>query len=135
MKEDLIGIWSADHIYGPGAQADEILVFKEDGTGRLDIINFTLCSAQEFRWEIPSANHLNIIGVKNHQNNFNGNIVVEANNLLNLKNIPFTIAIEQTPSGQSMRVIRIKLMDYISDHFGFVRKDIKGLEEQMYDEI
>lgn len=133
MEDELVGIWSVDHMYGPGAQSDELLVFKQDGTGRLDFINFVLCTAYEFSWTVTSPNHLTLVGTKTHQISEDGKTVEESEDTLNLRDFPFQIATEETPSGNAMRVLRIKMMGGLSDHFGFVREDIKGFEKPRFD--
>jgi hypothetical protein len=61
---DLIGIWSADARYGPGAQSDEILIFKPDGTGRMEFWNWQLCSADFFRWQVVSPGLVDLVGFR-----------------------------------------------------------------------
>jgi hypothetical protein len=46
----LVGRWSADTLYSPGAASDEILNIRGDGTGRLDIWNWRLCEVIYFTW-------------------------------------------------------------------------------------
>jgi len=71
--EDLIGIWSADARYGPGAQSDEMMLFKPDGTGRMEFWNWQLCSADFFQWHVVSPGvvttrlHSFIQGCKPHR--------------------------------------------------------------------
>lgn len=120
-------------MYGPGAQSDEVLIFKSDGTGRLDFINFVLCTSYAFMWDIGSTNHLNLVGTKTLQIGDDGETIAESDHKLSLSKAQFRIALEDTPSGTTMRVFRIKLMDGMSDHFGFVRSDISGFEEPCFD--
>src|SRR6185437_10258401 len=61
---DLIGIWSADARYGPGAQSDEMLIFKPDGTGRMEFWNWQLCSADFFRWQVVSPGLVDLVGFR-----------------------------------------------------------------------
>ena len=119
-------------MYGPGAQSDEVLVFKSDGTGRLDVINFVLGTAYEFRWIVDSPNRLTLVGTKTLEIGDDGKTVAESEDKLNLNDAPYRIASEDTPSGNTMRVLRVELMEYASDHFGFVREDISGFEEPRF---
>jgi hypothetical protein len=36
QDSELIGLWSNDRLYGMGAQSDDWLIFKPDGTGRYE---------------------------------------------------------------------------------------------------
>jgi len=63
-RDDLIGIWSADVLYAPGARGDAVLVLKPDGTGRFEWLNWTLCSADLFRWHTPAPGRLTLVGYK-----------------------------------------------------------------------
>jgi hypothetical protein len=130
-SEKLVGLWSADHMYGPGAHSDEIVIFKPDGTGRLDIINLTLCCAMEFRWQVSAENKITIHGTQSHQRTDSGIKTDTAD--LHLIDQQFGIAKEKTPSGCEILVLRLRLIDGISDHFGFVRSSISGFEEPHFD--
>ena len=48
---NLVGLWSMDALYGPGAQSDDLLVFMPNGTGRYEFLNWKLYSAELFHWE------------------------------------------------------------------------------------
>lgn len=115
-------------MYGPGAQADEVLVFNTDGNGRLDVINFGLCAAYEFRWHVSSPNELTFIGTKTLSLSDDCKTVIEVDERLNVNRAAYRISEEKTPSGRTLRVLRVKLKDLISDHFGFVSADTTGFE-------
>lgn len=120
-------------MYGPGGQSDEVLIFKIDGTGRLDFINFTLSTAYEFQWFVESPNRLTVIGTRTLQVGDNGKTVENSDDILNVINATYQIAFEDTPSGNRMRVLRVKLIDGVSDRYGFVREDIAGFEEPHFE--
>lgn len=50
--KDLVGLWSVDCMYGPGAQGDDFLYLFDDQTGRIEIYNFMLCQYTTFSWDI-----------------------------------------------------------------------------------
>jgi hypothetical protein len=129
MEDKLVGIWSADYMYGPSAQSDEVLIFWDDGNGRLDIINFVLCTVYEFRWTVSSPNHLTLMGTKTYQVGDDGISLEESEDRLNVNGVSFQIAIEDTPSRKTMRVLRVRLMANLSDHFGFIHKDFTRLKK------
>jgi hypothetical protein len=133
LGDDLIGIWSADQMYGPGAQSDEVVIFKPDGTGRFEFLNWTLCSADLFRWEVLSPGLLNMVGYRCLELNEDASQVVEASSTFQHFSIAYRIADEDTPSSKRMRVLRWQLPRPYPSHLGFVRRDLAGYEEPRFD--
>ncbi len=129
LDNGLIGWWSADHRYAPGAASDDSLIFKPDGTGRYEFLNWRLESAILFRWETPSAGVLRIVGEKCLRLSDNLQSVEEGPSDLHYPELPYTIEEEDTPSGKRMLVLRLPLKLLIPDCFGFVRKDLSKIEE------
>jgi hypothetical protein len=126
---ELVGFWSADFMYGPGAQSNEILIFKPDGTGRFEFLNWTLCSADIFHWEVSAQNRITLHGFKRLELGENGKEVIEAESDFQFNDIPYQIQMEDTPSGKRMQVLRLRLFKGVSDHYGFVREDLSGEEQ------
>lgn len=126
-RGELIGVWSAGHMYGPGAQSDVMLIFKEDGSGRIDVINWTLCSADLFQWDINADGTLRITGEARLALAKSG--VVKSASELSFQSLSFGVAEEKTPSGRSMRVLRPKIGTGMPDHYGFVRRELDGFDE------
>ena len=62
IEDDLVGVWSADAMYGPGAQSDDVLVFKDDGAGFLEFRNPVTSFAELFRWSVGQAGTLRLRG-------------------------------------------------------------------------
>jgi tetratricopeptide (TPR) repeat protein len=120
-------------MYGPGAQSDEILIFKPDGTGRFEFVNWSLCSADLFHWGVSAQNRITLHGFKRLELGENGQEVIEAESDFQFDSIPYQIQVEDTPSGKKMRVLRLRLFKDVSDHYGFVREDLTGLEEPHFD--
>lgn len=117
-------------MYGPGAQSDEVLVFKPDGTGFMEVINPVTTSADLFQWAVEASGHLSLKGYKSlyvsddkpprveeHASNLNGVFTVR-------------VQLEDTKAGRKMRVLRFSERPWsgISDHYGFCRRDITGVE-------
>jgi hypothetical protein len=123
-SEDLIGVWSADARFGPGAQSDEMLIFKPDGTGRMDFLNWQLCSSDFFRWQIVSWGVLDLIGYRCLELGDDGESVVEAESTFRHAGVPFGVAEEDTPSGKRMLVLRIGLPRPWPSELGLVRREL-----------
>jgi hypothetical protein len=129
---ELVGRWSNDVLYGPGAQSDHVLIFKPDGTGRYEFLNWMLCSAELFRWETPLPGVLLFIGERHLQIAGDLRGVEEEQSLLGTREVPYTIAEEDTPLYGRIRVLRLPLEMPMKDHFGFERADLTGLEEPAF---
>lgn len=104
--ERLVGLWSADARYGPGAQSDETLWFRADGTGRRDFVNFALCTVEFFGWEAMGPDQIFVTWDRVLQWTDEG---VEEGRQQGVKELNFTIAEEQIPAGGSAEVLRIEL--------------------------
>jgi len=102
----IVGIWSADAIYGPGAQADTVLVFLPDGSGVLEEWNFSLSYYDLFTWGITDGGRLNITGLKSVAEDDAGQ-VVEKTSLFGVEQWLFSIAEENTPRGEFAEVLTI----------------------------
>jgi hypothetical protein len=125
---ELVGLWSSNDLYGPGAQSDDWLIFKPDGSGRYEFLNWMLCSAELFRWETPRPGVLRVIGERHLQISDDLRSIEEKQSLFGTQELPYRIAEESTPSGKRMRTLRLPLKMPMRDCFGFRRADLSGLE-------
>jgi hypothetical protein len=128
----LVGLWSNDALYGPGAPSDDWLIFKPDGTGRYEFLNWMLCSAELFRWETPRPGVLLFVGERHLQIADDLRGVEEEPSLLGTCEVPYVIAEEDTPAHGRIRVLRLPLTPPMRDRFGFSRADLTGLEEPKF---
>src|SRR5262245_10639722 len=129
LDDELIGLWSADARYGPGAQSDDWLIFMPDGTGRYESINWRLCSAELFRWKIPRPGVIRVLGERSLQLSDDARSVVEKPSALGEQELHYLIAEEDTPAGKRMRVLRLPLQHAMADCYGLARRALSGLEE------
>jgi hypothetical protein len=123
LDHELVGLWSNDSLFGPGAQSDDWLIFKPDGTGRYEFLNWMLCSAELFRWETPRPGVLRFVGERHLQIAPDSRSVEEEPSLLGTRELPYTIAEEDTPSHVRIRVLRLPLELPMRDRFGFSRAE------------
>jgi hypothetical protein len=126
---ELVGLWSHGALYGPGAQSDDWLIFKPDGTGRYEFLNWMLCSAELFHWETPRPGVLRFIGDRHLQIAADLRSVEEEPSLLGTREVAYTITEEDTPARGRIRVLRLPLEMPMLDRFGFARADLTGLDE------
>lgn len=131
-RDDLIGIWSADALYAPGAQSDEVLVLKPDGTGRFEWLNWAMCSADLFRWYTPAPGRLTFVSYKTLRLGDGQQVVEEGSNFA-YDDIPYEIVTRETPVHGSLQVLRIMLGEHMPGEYGLIRRDIAGYEEPRFD--
>lgn len=129
--EDLIGLWSADAMYGPGAQSDEVLVFKPDGTGFMEFINPVTTWADLFRWVVETPDQLRLMGYKSLYLGDGKPLRVEEHSSELDGVFAIQVQVEDTEAGRPMHVLRFSEGPWsgISDHYGLCRWDISGAEE------
>ena len=137
-EEALIGIWSSDRRYGPGAMADESLVFLADHRGFWKYANPGASYVEAFRWAIHEDGMLTISGTTSYdvEHAEEGERVTEAPGLLHFEGLRFRIERENTPRGERMDVLtldegqdrwRMSLFEtfgLLADKFGLVRRDL-----------
>lgn len=133
MKSELEGVWSIDARFGLGAQSDEILVFKPDGTGWLEEWNFYLCSVDFFEWTPTSPGWVALSGVKRMVLDVKTNRLVDSGDVLEVTHLPYQINEELTPSRLRMKVLHMQFPGSEEESFGFVNKDIKSRAMQIED--
>jgi hypothetical protein len=129
LDSELVGLWSNDALLGPGAQTDDWLIFKPDGTGRYEFLNWMLCSAEMFRWETPRRGVLRFIGERHLQISHDLRRVEEEPSLLGIREVLYTITEEDTPVIGRIRVLCLPLDMPMRGRFGFRSADLTGLEE------
>lgn len=106
VDDRLVGLWSADARYGPGAQSDEVLWFRPDGTGRRDFYNFALCTVEYFEWTISATDRISVTWDRVVSWSNEG---VTEEHSHGVQQLSFTIAQEPTPAGKTAEVLRIEL--------------------------
>lgn len=97
---DIIGKWSIDIMYCPGAQEDTLIIFLKDGTGWIEYMNAFANEIYTFNWKISDNGNLDIIG-KDKYNSDEG----YSKSDINFTNLEYEIKAEETPSGIKMEVL------------------------------
>ncbi|MFD2085399.1 DUF5071 domain-containing protein [Brevibacillus brevis] len=118
----MIGKWSIDVMYGPGAQEDTEIVFLPDGTGWIAFFHYELCELETFRW----------------RNNENGSIRIsgeiyqtigepQEKSNLEMNELFYTVKLENTPSGEEMKVITFSKPIWCNEQkFGLLTDNIEN---------
>lgn len=97
---DIIGKWSIDIMYCPGAQEDTLIIFLKDGTGWIEYMNAFANEIDTFNWKILDSGNLDIVG-KEKYNSDEG----YSKSDINFTNLEYEIKAEETPSGIEMEVL------------------------------
>jgi len=122
-NSELIGIWSVDVMYGPGAQSDERIIFTEDGSGWLEFLNWDIIQVETFDWSLSSDNKLNIKGNEVYSM-FDP---IRSNSDLSLKNLTYLVEIKKTPSGKEMKTITFSDSVILNDNeFGLEKPIVES---------
>jgi hypothetical protein len=129
---DLIGLWCTGARYGPGAQSEEMLIFKPDGTGRMEFWNWGLCSADFFRWQVAAPGVIDLVGFRSLELPEVGDVPVEAAVAFRHEGVRFSVAEEDTPSGKRMLVLRIGLPLPYPSELGLRSRALDGWEEPRF---
>ena len=127
---DLVGVWSAGAGYYD-TFSDERLVFKPDGTGRLEFLNPFFDTIYHFRWQIVSFGVLDLSGDRRLKRGRNPESSVEDIVAFHFPRTGFSITEEERPpsTGQQMLVLRINLRDPYPNELGLVSRDWTSFEE------
>jgi hypothetical protein len=127
--DKIIGMWSIDIMYGPGAQEDTMIVFLPNGTGWIEISHYILCELETFYWKCESNGKISILG----DVSFESNDVWEKSQI-NFENIMYEIKNEMTPSGRTMEVVSFSTPLWLSEsRFGLVTREIENVELPQFD--
>ncbi|WP_238652803.1 hypothetical protein [Paenibacillus piscarius] len=103
MDNKLIGIWSVDCMYGPGAQGDEQIIFQDNGFGWIEIMNWDSMSIETFHWT-AEGNKLHFRGEQ-----VLSNYEAPQSSDFNLQGVEFVIEDGDTPSGRIMPLLRFSI--------------------------
>lgn len=60
--KEIVGLWSVDALFAPGAQEDTLIAFREDGTGWIAYMNAFACDVDSFIWKMEERGRISIAG-------------------------------------------------------------------------
>lgn len=135
LEKEVIGLWSVDAMYAPGAMEDVVVAFKPTGDGWLGFLHPCENIVEKFKWEIDNSGSMQIKGTTSTLY-----YDVEEGHELSLKNysdktsnmvfhdLNVEIKIELTPRGNN-EVITFSIPLWDSENrFALVHKDITRLK-------
>jgi hypothetical protein len=102
---DLLGTWSEDAMYAPGAQSDTRLYFRGDGLGARANATFAGTEATVFRWSLADgALTTHTLGGWYQER---GPWEPSATRGWDLSEVPVTVTVEDTYLRPAVRVLRL----------------------------
>jgi len=129
MKTDLIGVWSAYALFGPGAMEDQILVFRSDGTGWYNWSGLGFSNVKMFDWEVQETSQLRLlIRRRLRQDDDDSRKWIELEQELTETLLPFEIAERETPVYGVLPLLKISYGFQIFDGYGLVNPNADALK-------
>jgi hypothetical protein len=133
--QELIGLWSVDVQYGPGAQEDELLAFRPDGTGWYAFERHVLCELETFRWTFSEGLlMLTPLSTRTVQAEGKRSPIASSGALLPSTCLVLSIKPETTWDGRSLEVLRFGRPLPGETHYGLLTRDVARLDPPAFTE-
>jgi hypothetical protein len=125
--KDLLGIWKGTVMRDTRARCYDVLVFKEDGTGFLDLYSAVRGFSEQFRWSVEPAG-LRLEGSQRTQFDPERMAFVEVPTTLNVV-VPFRIREDEVQGLGPMRILEFEDRPWpgMSEQHLFYRRDLPAL--------
>ena len=124
MKSDLVGVWSADALFAPGSQEDEILVFRSDGTGWIEWMNFASHTIEFFEWAPTSPGWVDLVSLQRLERDlYNLKHYLQVGPTFDVEHHPFTIQQVETPIHGSLPQLELQLPGWNAGLYGLIEAD------------
>ncbi len=128
-RDDLIGLWSIDLLYGDGAQEDTWLAFRSNGTGWLAFLHYGLCELDTFDWSMSEGGPLTIVG-----NRYRSPPDPEQASSFSFADLCFRVTQRDTPRYGIVSVLTFDCEIWCSvSEFGLVSRDEDKLNPPVFD--
>ena len=131
---ELIGAWSTSAFYDETGQSDEIVAFKNDGTGWIAVSKHGLGRVDWFEWSPTSPGWVILWGTRSFEL-LSGGRSREVENEMEkwLSSNPylhfdFTVTLEIAPNEREMKVLRIEILPFGDNVFGLIEADSSKLQ-------
>jgi hypothetical protein len=134
--DDLLGTWSVDARYGPGAMEDWLLYFRGDGQGCFWYGNLMGARAAVFDWRLAdgrltTTTRRQFQTPSGHQEPFRPGGHLQ----LDLVEVAVTVGVEPTPIRGLLRVLRLPpgTLRWVDDAFGFEGPEPRAWMRPLFD--
>lgn len=125
MTTDLIGVWSANALFASPGQEDEIVVFRSDGTGWIEWMNFGAHRIEFFWWEPTSPGWFALSSqgcFERDPHNLKRYIHTERDINDLWDHLPISVKEVNTPHGSVIQ-LEMELTDWNGGLYGLIQKD------------
>jgi hypothetical protein len=124
VKTDLTGVWSADALFAPGSQEDEFLVFRSDGTGWVEWMNFGAHEIEFFQWDYTSGGWVIFTSEKRFARDpHNLKRYLEVEPSFEWDHVRFDISAVETPCHGLIPQLELELVGARAGLYGLTRDD------------
>ncbi|MFS1514402.1 hypothetical protein VQL36_18530 [Chengkuizengella sp. SCS-71B] len=121
MIEEIIGSWSVDILYAPGAQGDDWFVLLPNGKGWFQSCNWGSCMIETFTWSLVDET-IHIEGDKYY--GYEGEVEYSSSHFISKIQLNY----ENTPSKEMMEVITFEKEFYFNTKYGLLSKEVSQSE-------
>jgi hypothetical protein len=135
LEKKVMGLWSVDAMYSPGATEDVVIVFTPSGDGWLCFVHPCQNIVEKFKWEIDDRGLLQIKGTTStlyYEVDEGDELALEsyfdkASDMV-FRDIKVEIKLEHTPQGEN-EVITFSEPLFVSENrFALVHRDFARLK-------
>ena len=128
MKTDFVGVWSANALFAPGAQEDELLVFRSDGMGWVEWMNYVAHEIEFFEWTPTSSGWVALASQRRFERDTrNLKRYVEVEKTFEVEHLAFIIKEVQTPLHGLIPQLELHLPGYHVGLYGLMEQDADAL--------
>jgi hypothetical protein len=126
--DSIIGVWSTASCFDSDGPGEDILTFREDGTGRYDFENYGNYDSTTFRWSFPRPDHLTVVGVQFFRFAWSGRLRDLSATNQRFEEAPYYVEMETTRLGRTIPVLHADLWYPLDARFGLYTRDIVASE-------
>lgn len=124
---EIVGVWSAEALYGLGGESDEILVINRDGSGWLEVIDYDghEWSADFFEWGPTEPGWFYFAWTKRIEPHKQTRALIESASVLDTVHASAEVREEAAPSGRTMKILYLPLSQERDEYdaYGLVSPD------------
>lgn len=136
MSDDLVGVWSIDARYGPGAQSDDVLVVAPNGMGWFEQWNFGLGTLDVFEWSLSSPGWVTLAWTLSYEAaDFGAPLALVGPHAGGVVHTSWRVGQEEVPAGGRQRVLRLPGVSRQEEAFGALSEDVVARAERLLGEL
>lgn len=124
MNHPIVGVWSSEILYAPGSQEDSLLVFRSDGTGWSEWMNFAAHDIEFFEWTPTSPGWVAIAIQKHFERDLhNLKRYIEREPTFSVEHLSISIEEVETPLHGLIPRLEARLPGTLAEFYGLLERD------------